>query len=136
MKLLCATLALAFLLTGCGPSERDVIGVYRLNVEGQQGSLEVKSDGTYVQTLKLNGQEPVTRTGKWSFGDWRSTGKMPGRLSSADYGPFVFLENAAAIENCPKCQAATYDLVSFQVQAGMMDEFLVEDPKIGTGYAK
>jgi hypothetical protein len=130
--------ALILLVAGCGVSNHDVIGVYRLNVDGQQGSLELKSDATYLQTLRLSGQPEETRTGRWEFGKWRTSASSPGHFQSdADSpGGFVFLERGAAIEHCPRCRAVSYDLIPLAIQAGMMDIFLVDDPKAGIAYAK
>jgi hypothetical protein len=141
MKVLFSSLALLLLLTGCGYSERDVVGVYHLLAPGQQAqplALELKSDGTYVQTL-LIADKPIVRTGKWTMGKWRDAGKSPGNFSpSLPYADaeFVFLENGLAMEKCPLCQSVAYEVIPLHISAGMMNTALAQDFKGTVAYDK
>jgi hypothetical protein len=144
VKLSSGILSIALLLlTGCGYSKRDVVGVYHLLVEGQTPqalALELKSDGTYVQTLRFPEHgTPVIRNGKWTMGKWRDGIKSPGNFSAtqpyAD-AEFVFLENGLALEKCPKCQTVPYEVIPLHISAGMMNTALAQDPKGSVAYDK
>ena len=117
MRLLTAISALTlFLLAGCwngGIKRGEVVGVYMIRVDNVSGTLDLKSDDTYVQTLAITGTAAGARSGKW-------------RLAKDGDHTYVILEKAFYLEKCPQCALAPKDSVTLHLSAGEMNIFLAQ----------
>ena len=115
MKRLIALLAFCFLLAGCsGVSKKEVVGVYMIRVDNVSGTLDLKNDDTYVQTLAITGSNAGARNGKW-------------HVAKSGDTTFVILEKAFAVEKCPQCALAPQESVTLYLSAGEMNIFLAQD---------
>lgn len=85
-----------------------------IRVDNVSGTLDLKSDDTYVQTLAITGSNAGARNGKWRF------------AKDGDH-TFVILENAFSIEKCPQCALAPQGSVTLYLSAGEMNVFLAQD---------
>lgn len=103
------------LVAGCGGiSKKEVVGVYMIRVDNASGTLDLKADDTYVQTVAITGSNAGARSGKW-------------HLSKSGDQTFVILEKAFAVEGCPQCALAPKDSVTLYLSAGEMNVFLAQD---------
>jgi hypothetical protein len=115
MKKLIALFMFCFLLAGCsGISKKEVVGVYMIRVDNVSGTLDLKNDDTYVQTLAITGSAAGARNGKWRF------------AKDGDH-TYVILEKAFYLEECPQCALTPRDSVTLHLSAGEMNIFLAQD---------
>jgi hypothetical protein len=115
MKTLAAIFVLCVLTAGCsGVRRSEVVGVYMIRVDTASGTLDLKNDGTYVQTVAIAGTAAGARNGKWEMG------------KSGDY-TLVTLEKAFAVEKCPQCALAPKENLILYLTAGEMNIFLAQD---------
>jgi hypothetical protein len=85
-----------------------------IRVDNASGTLDLKNDDTYVQTVAIAGTNAGARSGKWRM------------AKSGDY-TFVILENGFALEKCPPCALSPKDSVTLYLSAGEMNIFLAQD---------
>lgn len=115
MNRLAATLALCIVLSGCGGiSKKEAIGVYMIRVDNASGTLDLKSDGTYVQTIAITGTSAGARSGKWE-------------MAKSGDRTLVTLEKAFVLEKCPECTLTPKENVTLYLTAGEMNIFLGQD---------
>ena len=108
-------LLISLLVAGCGGvSKKDVVGVYMIRVDNASGTLDLKADDTYVQTVAITGTNAGARNGKW-------------HLSKSGDQTFVILEKAFAVDGCPQCALTPKESVTLYVSAGEKNVYLAQD---------
>ena len=133
-------LAVSVLFCACSVREDSILGKYRLNNAGtNEITLDVRSDHTFLQRVRIAGKEEDVVTGVWGLN------QMPlakNRVSSgtANYDPHaagtIYLSNAYSFRNCPSCEANRYDSIALPIERLWRLVILVEVPDHGVGYEK
>jgi hypothetical protein len=133
-------LVTSLLTCACSVREDLVVGKYRLNNVGANLiTLEVHSDHTFIQRVRLIGKTEVAVASSWGLNRMPDAKNRPS-TGIANYDPYsagiIYLRNAYSIDNCPDCEARRYDSVALPIErlSGLM--ILVEDPNHGVGYEK
>ena len=128
------------LFCGCSVREDSIPGTYRLNNVGtNEITLDLRSDHTFLQRVRIAGEEEHVVTEVWGL---NQAPRAKSRVSSgrANYDPHavgtVYLSNAYSFENCPNCEAKRYDSVALPIERLWRVVILVDDPNRGVGYEK
>jgi hypothetical protein len=74
------------LLVGCSThvSPQHICGTYVATYPFGDATLSLQSDGTFVQTVRINGQSPATARGAWSFDPATSEVTLRGLMPVVD----------------------------------------------------